>query len=249
MFFNLFRCKYNFLNNKKINLIEDEKIISVEFSKYFELNVNQFPGNHPEKYGIKDPYCGYTALALILGYNEFIKSHGYFSYEEENKYIIPAEDTMMINKVPEIIDDFLPEVFGDKLGYSYSDKIKYAAEEFLQNKNVHYYSYNVLWYLGELIWPIRVKDEPVILFGSLPNLNYGEDTDQKCNHAVVVYGYYENTHRLITHYGWEEKTKVIITYPSYFEQGSFYSIINNQSHNCCLSYELDGEYYFAKGCI
>ncbi len=177
----------NSTSDEKINLIEDEKIISVEFSKYFELNVNQFPGNYPKRYEIKEGYCGYTALALILGYNEFIKCHGYFSYEEENKYIIPAEDTMMINKVPEIIDDFLPEVFGDKLGSSYSDKIKYAAETFLQNKSVNYYLLNINWYLGDLLSPIYNHDEPVILFASIPDLNYGEDTEQKCNHAVVVY--------------------------------------------------------------
>jgi hypothetical protein len=240
----------------EISVVSDNNNpVYVEFYKYFELNKYNYAWDTK---GI----CGYVALSLILGYNEFIKCHGYFSYDEESKYIEPAQGPMLIDTVPKISDDFITYAFGIDIGESWSQTIDDAAKKFLTGKNVEYELYNRYWHFGHVTDPIKNNDEPVILFGSLPNSPVTKDNADSAssyngsyvNHAVVVYGYYPNDNRLICHYGWKnhpEYTKAVIAYPSYFKLGSMFSIINKSEHKCCQSYydESDGmEYYCARGC-
>ena len=234
----------------------DNDPVYVEFYKYFELNQNSYPNNEHGD-------CGYVALSLILGYNEFIKCHGYFSYEEECKYIKPAQGPMLIDTVPTIDKSFLIDNFGEGNSGTWSQTIDDAAKKFLTGKNVEYEFYNRYWHFGHVTDPIKNNNEPVILFGSLPGNPVGFDDADSAgsysgdygNHAVVVYRYYPNDNRLICHYGWQDDkkyTKVVISYPSYFKLGSMFAILNKSEHRCCLSYydESDAmEYYCARGCI
>lgn len=240
----------------EISVVSDNNDpVYVEFYKYFELNKYNYPTNNGKN-------CGYIALSLILGYNEFIKCHGYFSYEEECKYIELAEGYMLTTTVPKIKEKFITDIFGENTGESWSQTIDDATKKFLTGKNVEYELYNRYWHFGHVTDPIKNNDEPVILFGNLPNSPVTKDNADSANsyngsytnHAVVVYGYYPNDNRLICHYGWKdspEYSKAVIAYPSYFKLGSMFAIINKSEHKCCQSYYYESdsfEYYCAKGC-
>lgn len=67
------------------------------------------------------------------------------------------------------------------------------------------------------------KDNPVILFGYVPN-DPNKPSGSKSTHAVVAYGYTSDKKKLIVHYGWESNSyRNAYIDLSYFQLGSIYT--------------------------
>lgn len=200
----------------------------VPYSWYFKLNNDQFPHNGKS-------FCGYTAASMLLGYNEFFNSTGYFSEEESRKYINPyignipstwpsSAKTTSPGGVPEIIDAFPTEVWGDDIGGSTPSDIDTAIKNFMDGKDKEFEIYNFVSIFANVYDPIK-DGCPAILFGNLDHVQQSG----KVMHAVVAYGSYDDG-RLLCHYGWEGYQQVVISLPGLFEFGGVIAIFNKSRH-------------------
>lgn len=192
----------------------------VEYSWYFKWNKTEFAYDSVTAGGS----CGYIALGLLLGYHEFFNNKGYFSDTEVISFITKVNgNPNNENIVPEIDDSFIQYLYNlyPKDGTISSDIMR-VMNKFMDGKPISWGYYDRYIFFGSA--KSQIDDGyPVILFGKLPDINNVE----KVNHAVVVYGYYEDDSKLLTHYGWNYYSQVII---STYTVGSWYAIHNEGSH-------------------
>jgi hypothetical protein len=217
---------------------DDEEWLNKEVpnSWYFKNNHRNFPLNESGQ-------CGYTALAMLLGYNEIFGCPGYFSDEESKQWIEPAVTNNYQCEVPNILDEFIFKTWGDDIGGSTAYNIMLASIKFLAGKSVIYKHYTALWEFSNLLFPIN-NGSPEILFGvGFKNEKDGGFTGM---HALTVYGYHllkdETRELLLTcHFGWESSgpvgsgvtySQMTIPSPGIFQLGSLYSLFNMSLHHC-----------------
>lgn len=194
----------------------------VAYSWYFKYNVDSFPENPPGK-----NICGYTALSLILGYNEIFFSPGsYFTEEESRKYIVPSTGEYG-RSVPILKDEFPWDVFGEDIGGSVPADMENAAAKFLDDKDVEYHDYSHIWVAKDPTNIIRDKRQPSIVFGNFPKLY----NDSRENHAAVLYGYFDDGKWLL-HYGWDNRgySQVVMNSLAFYYMGGYYGFINESPH-------------------
>lgn len=147
--------------------------VEVPYSWYFKYNVSGFPWN-------SGSICGYVAASLLLGYNEFFRSAGYFSQEQADTYISNGVGTFG-KAIPSISDAFPKGVWGGDIGSSTPSTIQGAIDSFLKDKGKKYDNYNYVSMFSNIYDPIK-DGVPAIYFGNFETLvPHG-------NHAVVAYG-------------------------------------------------------------
>lgn len=191
----------------------------VKYSWYFKYNVDRFPYNDK---GI----CGYTALSLIMAYNEIFLSPGsFFTEEESEKYIIPSTGEYG-RSVPTLKYEFPFDAFGKGIGGSVPMDMDDAAAKFLEGKDVEYSDYYWIWLLGDPIDNIDADRQPSIVFGSFVDIAGDNDFE---NHAVLLYGYFDDGNWLV-HYGWYDFSQVVMNSLVFAQMGGFYSFVNEGSH-------------------
>lgn len=229
----------------------------VPYSWFFKLNNSKFAAENVYK-GSETPHweCGYVAGALLLSYQEFFKSTGYFNAYEVSQYINAANVTSYTNgipdDIPEIKDDFLEYFWNLHQGWgSTASTIKDAVHAFMHasGKNRVYEDYCYTWIGATVTDPIK-DGVPDILFGNLPAPNdttYG-DGSTMANHVVVVYGYY-NDGKLLVHYGWDGYSQVILTTPNMLHLGGVYAIYNKSAHVHNRYFKKGNLYYCGCGAL
>lgn len=189
--------------------------IEVPYSWYFKYNNDGFPRNSTD-------ICGYTALSMILTYHEVFRSAGYFSSSESRRFITPSRGEYG-KSVPTISNDFPNQVWGNSIGGSVPGDMKKAVDDFMEGKNKSYSHYVYYSMFSTIEDPIK-DGFPAIYFGKF-NLFSSSDY----NHAVVVYGVFDNG-KLLCHWGWRGDTQVIINKLGLFNEGGVYALYNNSYH-------------------
>lgn len=190
-------------------------------SWYFKRNYDQYPEN-------PNNICGYVSASLLLAYNEIFNSTGYFSKAEASKYIKPYQGTRHSNGwdgVPELIDSFPWEIWGEGIGESVPSTICSAINSFLSAKDKKYDIYKYYWEFSTITDPIK-DGMPAAYFG---NMKEDPDSENRINHVVTVYGYYDDG-RLLCHYGWDGYSQVIMSQLGTFSLGGVVAIYNKSSH-------------------
>lgn len=229
----------------------------VPYSWFFKLNNTKFAAESVYK-GSETPHweCGYVAGALLLSYQEFFESTGYFNAYEVSQYINVANVTSYTNgipnDIPEVKDDFLEYFWNLHQSWgSTASTIKDAVAAFMDasGKNRVYEDYCYDWITATVTDPVK-DGVPDILFGNLPAPNdttYGNGSTM-ANHAVVVYGYYDNG-KLLAHYGWNGYSQVILTTPDLFHLGGVYAIYNKSAHVHNKYFKKGNLYYCGCGTL
>ena len=197
---------------------------------YFKLNTYQFA--HPSS-----DTCGYKALGLIVCYHEYFSCTGYFTADESSKYISVASGPFGTT-VPEVKDDLVDYLKGSRSDTSTPWDVASACYDFMKGKDISFEHYGDILGIDSIEEQIR-KNSPTILFGSMSyNFSGG-----KKNHAVVVYGYFNNG-KLLVHYGHAYKSQVIL---SNYITGGYYGIINKSGHRHNTRYFKNGKVKYC-GC-
>lgn len=190
--------------------------VEVPYSWYFKKNSSRFA------YLDTNPgCCGYVATALILSYMEIFISTGYFSSAQSSQYITNYNGSQFYVGVPEVADNFL-YTLGTPGAASQGD-IKRMINNFMSGKNKSYQIKETTAPFTNIEKPIN-DGYPAIYLGNMPDFNDGSG-----NHAVVVYGLYNNTD-VLCHFGWNGYTQVVMSRLGLFEAGGVTSIYNNSAH-------------------
>ena len=195
-------------------------LYEVPFSWYFRNNFTSFPKN-------KSGTCGYTAASLLLMYNEVYFTPGFFTPLEREKYIKTALGPFG-SKVPELKDNFVDEVWPNA-GSSEPAGIKREIDDFLDGKNLNYDAVRYYAFFGKNVIDLVKEGYPVAYFGNLPKNDENVNDGDLANHAIVVYGVYSDE-RLLTHYGHDNFSQVIIHRGTVFQEGGRVWIENYGAH-------------------
>lgn len=180
--------------------------------------------------------CGYIALGMLICYHDIFSSYGYFTEIERNFYITTREGPYG-QTVPLIDPVLATDLKGSRGNGTIAKDVRNAFDDFMVNKDIEYDNWENYLGFGSLRQQID-KSSPTIMFGNLNDFNGG-----RCNHAVIVYGYY-NDGRLLTHYGWAGYSQVIL---SNYIIGSFYGIENKSQHKHRKRYFKNGSFEYC-GC-
>ncbi|HBF68026.1 MAG TPA: hypothetical protein DDW20_01730 [Firmicutes bacterium] len=197
--------------------------VEVPYSWYFKLNKNNFPEN-------KDGYCGYVAASMLLAYHEIFISSGYFSLAQSSTYLCEHFEELnnnMWSNVPSLLDSFPKDMWGNDIGSSTPSVIHSAINSFMSGKDKQYEIYDFVWKFATIKDPIK-DGVPAIYFGNMPMFN-DDNPSQRGNHAIVVYGYFNNG-KLLCHYGWPNYNQVIMSELGMFQQGGVLAIYNKSPH-------------------
>jgi hypothetical protein len=230
----------------------------VPYSWFFKENNTKFAAEDVQK-GTETPHweCGYVAAAMLLSYQEFFKSTGYFNAYEVSQFINVANVTSYTNGIP----DDVPEVKDSFLQYfwdlhqswgSTASTIKAAVAAFMDasGKNRVYEDYCYDWITATVTDPLK-DGVPDLLFGNLPapNDTTYEGGSTMGNHTIVVYGYYDSDSKLLAHYGWDGYSQVILTTPDIFHLGGVYAIYNKSPHVHNRYFKKGSLYYCGCGAL
>ena len=197
--------------------------IEIPYSWYFKLNKNNFPKN-------ENGYCGYVAASMLLAYHEIFISSGYFSSYQSSTYLckhFEELDYNMWSDVPTLLDSFPKDMWGDDIGSSTPSTIHKAINIFMSGKDKNYDIYDFVWKFATIKDPIK-DGVPAIYFGNMPMFN-DDNPSERGNHAVVVYGYFNNG-KLLCHFGWPDYSQVIMSELGTFQQGGVLAIYNKSPH-------------------
>ena len=189
----------------------------VPYSWYFKKNYMDFAYLDTD-----EGCCGYVATALLLSYLEIFISTGYFSEAQRNQYITPYYGSQFYISVPEVDDSFLYALGSNPGGASQGD-IKRMINNFMSGKSKNYQIKETTGVFTNIEKPIN-DGYPAIYLGNMPDFNDGNG-----NHAVVVYGLYDNTD-VLCHFGWNGYTQVVMSRLGLFEAGGVTSIYNKSAH-------------------
>lgn len=258
-------AKHNLPNDIDYNIVRRQTAISQEFVYQKEKLKNSGAGgvdtNNPLKDGViyadhevdnawyfkynttefanpSSSTCGYKALGLLVCYHEYFSCTGYLTEEESDNYIYYVPDAPFGTSVPFVNDDFVDYLKGSRDDGSDPYDVKSAFNDFMKGKDISYNNWAYLIGFGSLKGQIRANS-PTILFGSMSyNFSGG-----KKNHAVVVYGYYDNG-KLLVHYGHSNRSQVILCN---YITGGYYGIENKSEHRHNKKYFKNGMFKFC-GC-
>lgn len=213
------RSKVRVKRSSDIDYVLNTTIIysdyEVDKSWFFKRNDCEYPE-------IDSNACGYTAVALLLSYNEIFKSTGYFSPAQAAQYITKYQGPDFGLDVPKVDNSFIYELSSNP-GSSSIYTLKNTINNFMAGK-IRRYSL-VESHTGYIDIEGPIDDGfPVMYAGILPELNGGT-----INHAVVVYGYYDNG-KILCHYGRRNYTQVIMSRVGFFNETGTLAIYNNSVH-------------------
>lgn len=191
--------------------------------------------------------CGYVAINMLILYNEFFQSSGYYSKWESENFLKVSNNNfyessnlkMNLNSsiIPRLNSSFLKYLyqktwFGD--GVNYWWHAKYIAESLLYNKwkeSKINYSYWGDYALGQPWNTIVNYNRPTALGGSYTGVS-NEDPEYKKlwegGHVVVAYGAYDDG-RFLCNYGWDlDYSQMVIR--KYHQYNDYNFVINNKSN-------------------
>ena len=169
--------------------------------------------------------CGYVAMSLLLYYNDilfpgYFSSLDYVSYTDKARGLPQNE-----NCAPSLNSSFI-DYYWSEAGSSRAIPLGDLVDDFLEGKNISYDCKTRMGPFGSI--EDLIKDgTPVALFGNLES-TYNPST--KVNHAIVIYGLY-NDGNYLTHYGYSNRSQVKISPATLFEKGSLLWIENYQKHS------------------
>ena len=190
--------------------------VEVPYSWYFKKNVVDFAYLDTD-----EGCCGYVATALLLSYLEIFISTGYFSPAQSTQYIRTYNGSQFYVGVPEVTNNFLYELGNP--GGTTQYQIKQIINNFMSGKSKNYQIKETTGVFTNIEKPIN-DGYPAIYLGNMPDFNDGNG-----NHAVVVYGLYDNTD-VLCHFGWNGYTQVVMSRLGLFEAGGVTSIYNKSAH-------------------
>jgi hypothetical protein len=167
--------------------------------------------------------CGYIAAAIVLlWYKQYVNTkYVTVNNSTNNAYTTRLNGYYLYNGTPKTYWDgytFSYNLWRWHSGFGISEyesgnyssgagEIQTTIDSYLDSKSI---SYNDEVYLlpttTSIISKLNTYQRPYILFGALKPV---DSTSSKTNHAVVVYGYLDDT--LICHYGWANNTCVSIS--------------------------------------
>ncbi|AWX69286.1 putative cysteine peptidase [[Mycoplasma] anseris] len=169
--------------------------------------------------------CHYVAGAMLLQYAEFFWSSDVFSENQYNKYFGSMGNNLKIrnygNKMkiecPRIntrltVDLYENKKYGNGAKATTSVYFRDALIGFLNNSEQENYTKkpNVTFHRRSAGWIKPWKwirdDKPCIVFGLVPGFD-----GIKNWHAVTVYGLFDNGNKVLCHYGWSNKSQVILS--------------------------------------
>ena len=189
----------------------------VPYSWYFKKNYMDFAYLDTD-----EGCCGYVATALLLSYLEIFISTGYFSPAQSTQYIRTYNGSQFYVGVPEVTDNFLYALSSNPNPASQYE-LKTAINNFMSGKNKNYQIKETVGAFTNIEKPIN-DGFPAIYAGRMPDFNDGTG-----DHAVVVYGLYDNTD-VLCHFGWNGYTQVVMSRLGLFEAGGVTSIYNKSAH-------------------
>lgn len=185
----------------------------IEHSWFFKHNKTQFSYHSGGENGI----CEYVAFLLLCEYNDFFKAKGYFSDEEIESYVTTVPFGYdYISAIPTVSDDFVYDLFikNKRKESLFINDLNSLADLFLSSKNIEYSTSSALFGTGNPRDVIK-KGYPDMICGLLPKLT---DTGEEDWHNIIAYGYFSSgtyEGKYLTHYGWNNRSQVIISLPFY----------------------------------
>ncbi|WP_027334722.1 putative cysteine peptidase [Mycoplasmopsis felifaucium] len=204
--------------------------VEVPYSWWFKLlktgfghaSVASIEGNDS-----KQGLCHYVAAAMLIQYNEFFRSAGYFSEKEIEKYVSlpslsPEKNVFgylgapMIPRVNDLLVEDLYKIYGNEWIATPASHMSKTISKFLDskvNKNKTFTpNYSMGWKLWGSIGPWKYINEgaPYMIYSSIladPTKN------EKIGHSVVVYGYFKANGggKYLCHYGWNNHSQVVVS--------------------------------------
>lgn len=212
------------------------------YSWYFKKLANQFAYGDPSR---NNGSCGYVATGMLLSYAEFFSSGGYFSDAEREEFVSPYNGPLAYGEgIPLISDslvDYLYNMHQRPNGTTPIDS-EWLVNLFAGNKNKVYEHYMWLAFFATPSDPIK-DGVPAILYG---NLSRVEQSASGRGHAVVAYGYYNNTNgtpsnRFLVHWGWDYSSQIVMNIPGIFDFGGVYALYNKSEHVHSVFHKMNYE--------
>ena len=218
-----------FIYKEKFNVVEKTSEIEickdapkakyeVPYSWYFRLNDKEFPKNNGNGGG----NCGYVSMAMMLLYADMFWSAGYLSVYDYENFITKANGNYG-SVVPTFSNDFIDYHWPNSSSLVPLDAGD-LVDEFMNGKSIDYDCKTTIWVFFKSIDDLIKDGMPVSYYGSL----YDKD-GKKINHAVTVYGSYDDG-RLLAHYGGVNMHQVIMSKAGMFELGGYMYIENYEPH-------------------
>lgn len=190
-----------------INKKEIKADVEVPYSWFFKYNKNQFAYSNGGSNGI----CEYIAFLLMMSYNDFFVSKGYFSDEEISKYVTTNRGSSFKNAIPNVSDSFATDLFdkNDNKETLNIGALNSLFNLFMKDKtSVSAKTVSAYWVFGNPKDVIN-KGRPDMLCGYFPDIGDRGDI----GHNIVAYGYFnegEFNGKYLTHYGWDNDTQCIV---------------------------------------
>lgn len=241
----------NFIKNKSkdnsnsgSNTKDQYADVEVKNSWFFRENTHSFASDH-SFHASGD--CGYVALGLLFTYHELFSSKGYFSDEEAKAYInnvygvnpnekhrVPSVNKSLIKKLVECHNTATqtPIALGT------------ITHKFMEGKNIKYKVSTPPFHTKYNIRNQIDKNNPVIVTGLLNVECGGYPKGKKDFHDVIAYGYYKDSNKYLTHYGWINCSQIIL---SEYAFGYVYYLENHNEHIHNNYYKYNGNEYCACG--
>ncbi|WP_338822433.1 putative cysteine peptidase [Mycoplasmopsis felifaucium] len=205
--------------------------VEVPYSWWFKLlttgfgyaSVSTIEGNDS-----KQGLCHYVAAGMLIQYNEFFRSAGYFSEKEIEKYVsLPSLSpdrnvfgylgAPMLPRVNGLLVEDLYKKYGNKWIVTPASHMSGTISNFLsasENKNkTETPNFSMGYKVWGFISPWKYLDEgtPYMIYnGFLSDPNKKGET---VGHSVVIYGYYKANGggKYLCHYGWNYHSQVVVS--------------------------------------
>lgn len=210
--------------------------VEVPYSWFFKHNKTNFSYHIGGSHGI----CEYVAFLLMVEYNDFFVTKGFFSEDQVKKYISTVNGSDFESAIPNVSDAFVYDLFLDfKRESLNTGDLNDLLDDFMEGKDISYSSDSAYWLFGNPRDVIGNKGRPDMLCGELPDTGNRGDIA----HNVVAYGYFTSGDydgKYLTHYGWDDVTQCIIDRP--FLTGYDWSIICKETEHVHREiFMVDGE--------
>lgn len=210
--------------------------IEVPHSWFFKYNTSQFSYKNGGSNGI----CEYIAFLMMMSYNDFFCSAGYFSDDQISTYVSTVSSKSFESSIPIIDDNWCKDLFTNNNSKETltADDLNALSDNFLSGKGVSYRNVWAYWTFGNPKDVIQNGKRPDMLSGKFPDTgNRGEVAHNIVAYGVFTSGTYKN--KYLTHYGWDAKTQCIVDRP--FLSAYDWSVVNNSSHVHRYIFNVNGE--------
>ena len=194
--------------------------VEIPHSWFFKYNKDRFSYASGGSNGI----CEYIAFLMLVEYNDFFVSKGYFDDQEISKYVTSIYGSDKISATPDVNDSFVTDLFKSnnfKETLNCGD-LNNLSDAFLSNKsNISYKNVWAYWLFGNPNNVIK-SGNPIMLCGFFPDTgDRGE-----IGHNVIAYGYFDKgayKGKFLTHYGWNGHTQCIVD-RKIFKSGYYWAL-------------------------